>query len=1616
MPYDIRLPDGTLVQNIPDEITPEEAKRRIMRSRPDLLDTPKPEQSGFLRQAADLPVGLARGAVQGVRMIADAFGAGSGVSESIKGAEKYIGSLMSAQAKNDEQEIARIMKDAEDKGAGEQVRAALKAFSVAPVDLITQGLGTAAPVILGTLSAKVLGAGALATKGIGLGLGAGMGAGVVKGTIYEETKEALKDVMPEEQAEARAQLAQSYGGKNLDMILAGAALGGLASTTGVEKALSGQLARSILARTAGKEVAEETAQKALLPRVLSGAAAEAVPEFLQAGQEQLAANVALQREGFDVDTMRGVVGAGTLEGLVGAGMGAGVSAFQRGPSPVVAEEEPDQTVPDEPTPPTPPVAPPGDLLTLTNRGITEADIAATGVKIPAANVPFVRSMLLGKTLEEVRAQAQENDLMKSQKTPIGRVVRALLDSPQAAPVPDVATAPVALTAPEAPVTAETITSAPDEVAPPVAPVTTVEPTPDAAPTTAPQGTPAATVQPTTTEPAPTGDASPTVEAAGVRDPYAELAEQWNAKVAVFKAATPEQQAAMRPEMDALSAKMEKARQGRMQEANAEFKRQQAERNKKEQAEKEVKYGAMPIGTRIGMIAHPKDDTIYWEKTGDNEWTRFGMGSEQPTKTSAEMQGDRVIQSPEVEPQPTQPLASAEATWNAMTPQEREQMALRAGVQQKPAANHSKRPWNAIPNTVRQAVSSAIQIEPELVSGEPPAITTPDRGRPQLPEQALPIQQQLEEAEKARAKIKPTAGLRNLVKGRLSQSEAREIDPETTGRFLMAPAGQQPTSLSTMVADGTLNAFLPFDMRTDSTRFDPAESTEYIRQKLIDKQYDTFERGMETAALDAQIEELRLALQEHIDFEEVNLLIQEAVDEQRRIDEAAESDAAQGTTGTATAAPAVAPELTAEEEDRLEREAIQAENTLTQPTPESLAEQERKAKKKEQSDKKAKADADAKAAKDRERKEISQASVAAAEDFQLGQDPMANLTGQRDLLENIEAGIPKTIEVDGAKRPTRNADGSLIDTTVEKIRNFWKWVSSEGVWADSQGRPIPLYHGTNQDIEAFDPSRTGGLINLTTKTFTGNKYAGALGGSRQRSQEIIFVDQDTGESFTPRTISGIDILDFEGSRGTILTTREVQTKLEYGDIAETATGANVLKLYAKGKVLDLQTPEGVSVLASLPVPEGGGRKAAAARSVIEQAKKGRFNWIDTKDEGTVKHWQDILNPMLKERGYYGIKFSDDNTGDPYTLAMFGRRQIKSAIGNTGAYSPTSPSLVENIDRLTREPSAYGETTRSPSFTREVKKLQKLEADGKITPEVLAERLEALVKADKDAALDKELKPRERGADYIRQRLLEAKRRGDLSGRAVDMAEWFILKNPALVDDLGISIRSGEGGRSGDYNPLPRVIGLIKGSENDATTVHEILHHLERMMPAKVQQKIRQDWFAGLTKAIKAADAGSTRKKALEAIMDYHMNGNRKALNEARQAIIDGEVDYDIYQFFNPSEFWAVNATAIMERRFDASSSVLGSIKNWLRELGQKIKSVFGLDSEATLIRALDSLIKGDGKFQSSEMLMEGLSVVADVDALQNIEPMKKVVSDPSRAALSSRARRLRKQSSKAARAS
>ena len=382
MAIQAQLFDGTILE------FPDDTERSIIDStvKKLTLERQPKEKESPLRQVADVPVGVAKGFTEGVRMLADAFGADNDVSKSIRGVENYLGDLMSAQAKGNEKKIAQIMKDAEDKGVGDQVVAAFKAFSTAPVDYVAKIFGNAGPAILAALAiSNPIGATAAAVT-----VGGVMGSGSVKGSIYDAVKEELSKTMPADQAEARAVLAQEYGGKNLDQILAGTAIGGLASTTGIIPRLIPSTAKGIMAKASTKGATS---------RVLSATAGEAIPEAGQEGQERLAQNIALQREGVDAPTFRGVAGAATLGGIGGGVAGAGVSAFGRNQAPEQPVVEPSFVKPPvqlAPEPFTPTVIP---QAYSTQEGIDRATGVVGGGGYTAAD-------LLTPGAEGVREQAQ----------------------------------------------------------------------------------------------------------------------------------------------------------------------------------------------------------------------------------------------------------------------------------------------------------------------------------------------------------------------------------------------------------------------------------------------------------------------------------------------------------------------------------------------------------------------------------------------------------------------------------------------------------------------------------------------------------------------------------------------------------------------------------------------------------------------------------------------------------------------------------------------------------------------------------------------------------------------------------------------------------------------------------------------------------------------------------------------------------------------------------------------------------------------------------------------------------------------------------------------------------
>lgn len=314
-----------------------------------------------------------------------------------------------------------------------------------------------------------------------------------------------------------------------------------------------------------------------------------------------------------------------------------------------------------------------------------------------------------------------------------------------------------------------------------------------------------------------------------------------------------------------------------------------------------------------------------------------------------------------------------------------------------------------------------------------------------------------------------------------------------------------------------------------------------------------------------------------------------------------------------------------------------------------------------------------------------------------------------------------------------------------------------------------------------------------------------------------------------------------------------------------------------------------------------------------------------------------------------------------------------------YAPKSDFLFA-VEPLARSaPSPWGDTPKRfvvAAESRLRKAAEDLDADridqveydiavGDVKRDLAAQKAERAAKKSQAQLV--------RGADDARAKLLQAKAAGVIDEAGADLAEWLIRQNPRIADDLNIAVLTAASAKkrfgvqigeevAGFYEPVDRVVALIKERGSELTAAHEILHHTEQMLPEALQTAVVDEWAKQIQKAL--GTATPEQRPALEKAL----TGDSAAL---LTGVTNGTLPRSFYQYSNPSEFWAVNASRIVSGRYaTADKGFVAKAKQWLTEFVEKVKSAFGLTSDAPLIRALDDVLKGEGTFVSEEMLSQG----------------------------------------------
>jgi len=344
--YRIQAPNGLTYEiEGPEGATKEEVAMAVMAKSPESAKPFKEASASF----GDTGVAALQSVVGTAKSTLQGFGAEAPGVETLGNLQKGLGQLYTPERQAEQARRAALEKAAAKSGSTlEEIKASAAGVTEAPIQATASAVGSSIPTVALAMGAAALAIPAAAVLGLGgaaaiafagavgiatkYTLGALQGAGSVKGSIYDAVKEEVAKQYPDlskEEVSKIALEAQSFTGKNWDNILAGIGIGAIAGGTGIEKDLLKKLSKPV-AEAAAKKAGEEVAKKGIIAgtkRVVGTGLKEAVPEGIQGGQEQFAANVAQTREGFETPAMEGVLGAATKEGMMGMLGGSAVSPF-----------------------------------------------------------------------------------------------------------------------------------------------------------------------------------------------------------------------------------------------------------------------------------------------------------------------------------------------------------------------------------------------------------------------------------------------------------------------------------------------------------------------------------------------------------------------------------------------------------------------------------------------------------------------------------------------------------------------------------------------------------------------------------------------------------------------------------------------------------------------------------------------------------------------------------------------------------------------------------------------------------------------------------------------------------------------------------------------------------------------------------------------------------------------------------------------------------------------------------------------------------------------------------------------------------------------------------------
>jgi hypothetical protein len=292
-------------------------------------------------------------------------------------------------------------------------------------------------------------------------------------------------------------------------------------------------------------------------------------------------------------------------------------------------------------------------------------------------------------------------------------------------------------------------------------------------------------------------------------------------------------------------------------------------------------------------------------------------------------------------------------------------------------------------------------------------------------------------------------------------------------------------------------------------------------------------------------------------------------------------------------------------------------------------------------------------------------------------------------------LQDSVEVDGVDRPTTDSRGKPIFSTLDGIKNFWRWFG-DSVFVDDKGRPMVMYHGTAVDIEEFIPKQANAIFITPQVKFAADFKDGSLGGVATWSEGWMVENYE--DILTPKQIERAKIkalfkIDAETKKDYKLTSKShhsafVETA-EFSQelLDEMPSRANVLPLFVKAdNPFNYENQNHVRQVVDRLFLDSG--------VDLETEPNGLIRFKD--ENGSIADKQYSENEVYKmlSKGYWplieqaetqeairGLEFDGFSVREALTknYAVYDSAQLKSSIGNTGEFSPKKKSIRYSISQ-------------------------------------------------------------------------------------------------------------------------------------------------------------------------------------------------------------------------------------------------------------------------------------------------------------------------------------------------